>query len=57
MSVAERKNFYKWYKGQEGKTFNFAEEMVEYCAQDVEILKASCLAYCRKLHILVPIKR
>jgi hypothetical protein len=45
MSGAEREKFYKWYKEQNGKTFNFAEEMAEYCAQDVEILKASCLAY------------
>jgi hypothetical protein len=47
MSNSVRENFYKWYKEQAGKTFNFAEEMEEYCKQDVEILKQSCLAYRR----------
>jgi hypothetical protein len=47
MSNSVRENFYKWYKEQAGKTFNFAEEMAEYCKQDVEILKESCLAYRR----------
>jgi hypothetical protein len=45
MSCSERKKFYIWYKEQEGKTFDFKEQMARYCAQDVEILKESCLAY------------
>jgi hypothetical protein len=47
MSTADRQKFYTWYKQQEGKIFNFKEQMAEYCQQDVVILKESCIAYRR----------
>ena len=47
MSSSQRQNFYLWYKEQEGKMFNFRKEMALYCAQDVKILKESCMAYRR----------
>ena len=48
MSCAEKAKFLTWYKDQDGKVFNFQEELAYYCRQDVEILAASCLAF-RKL--------
>jgi hypothetical protein len=50
MSSSEKAKFQEWYsqKKAEGYVFNFAEEMAHYCAQDVNILKSSCLAF-RKL--------
>jgi hypothetical protein len=47
MTAADRQKFHVWYKQQEGKIFNFKEQMAEYCAQDVVILKESCIAYRR----------
>ena len=47
MSTDQREKFYIWYKKQEGKKFDFKQQMSEYCQQDVVILKESCMAYRR----------
>ena len=47
MSVEERSKFLTWYEEQvnNGYVFNFQEEIVKYCKQDVEILRRACLAF------------
>jgi DNA polymerase type B, organellar and viral len=42
MSSTQRKEFLTWYLSQRDKTFNFKEEFLKYCKNDVDILyKAS----------------
>ena len=48
MSTAQRQSFYIWHRAQDGKTFNFKEELKHYCAEDVNVLYQACMAY-RKL--------
>jgi hypothetical protein len=47
-STSERSKFLEWYKLQEGKTFNFQEQMLNYCRGDVNLLREGCLQF-RKL--------
>ena len=51
MSQAERDLFHVWYEDQlsQGVQFNMQIELAKYCAQDVEILAESCLAFRRLL--------
>ena len=45
MSTRERKDFLKWHQGQHGKTFDFKQEMLEYCRSDVMILAQACMKF------------
>lgn len=36
-------SFQKWYKEQDGKTFDFDTDIIEYCKSDVDILRRGCL--------------
>lgn len=38
-----------WYKGMEGKTFDFDEEILAYCQSDVRILRLACLRFRKML--------
>ena len=48
MSVTDRQSFLEWHATQNGKNFNFNDELYKYCLSDVDILKNGCLLY-RKL--------
>ncbi|XP_043285730.1 uncharacterized protein [Venturia canescens] len=52
MFTAERKRFMAWYQetSDSGYIFNFAEEFLRYCRDDVSVLRRACLAF-RKLFI------
>ena len=42
MSTADRTDFFTWYNEQNGKTFNFQQEMLDYTRSDVTILREAC---------------
>ena len=50
MKTDVRASFLEWYSKQECTTFNFIEELVAYCEDDVSILEESCLAF--RKHVL-----
>jgi hypothetical protein len=52
MSTGDRKKLAEWYATKQGKTFNFREEMMQYCRSDVDILRRGCLEF-RNLMIKV----
>lgn len=39
MKPAVRNEFHQWYRTQHGHRFNFMEEIIKYCRQDVLVLK------------------
>ena len=45
MSPADQTHFFEWYNKQKGKTFNFQEQMLNYCRLDVEILRLACTTF------------
>jgi hypothetical protein len=45
MSAVEREKFLAWHAEQEGKVFDFRQEMLDYCRQDVNILRQACLKF------------
>ena len=47
MNIKERERFLEWYNEQSasGCVFNFQNEIVRYCKQDVTILRLTCLAF------------
>jgi hypothetical protein len=45
MLDANYKSFDIWHKQQEGRIFNFAQEILDYCVDDVNILRRACLKY------------
>jgi hypothetical protein len=47
-NTSERSTFCEWHRQQEGKLFNFQEEMLHYCRGDVNLLREGCLQF-RKL--------
>ena len=50
MRPKDREKFLEWYAQQQGKIFNFKEELLKYCKLDVKILRLACLAY-RKIFL------
>ena len=50
MSVGERKKLAEWHTRKTGDTFDFKQEMLQYCRSDVDILRRGCLEF-RKLMI------
>ena len=44
-SSEKREDFLEWYKAQEGKVFNFREELESYCRSDVDILQRACMQF------------
>jgi len=45
MKPKARKDFMEWYRQQRGKVFNYKEEILAYCEDDVNILQESCNAF------------
>ena len=45
MSTSERAEFIEWHNSQQGKIFNFREEILKYTRSDVEILRLACMRY------------
>ena len=47
MCIKDRERFLTWYNEQStsGCKFNFQNEIVKYCKQDVQILRLACLAF------------
>lgn len=47
MSVEAREEFLTWYntKKEQNYVFNFQDEIIKYCIQDVKILRLACLAF------------
>ncbi len=45
MKPAMRDEFYKWHRQQQGKQFDYREELLSYCESDVDILRGACMAY------------
>ena len=43
MKEGKRKEFLEWYSQQQGKVFNFQQELLDYCISDVDILRRACL--------------
>ena len=52
MSESDRDKFCKWHNEQEGRVFDFAEEILTYCRSDVDILRKACMCF-RQLVISV----
>ena len=52
---SERKGeFERWYQSKvnEGATFNFQQELLEYCQSDVKLLKQGCIEFQREFQTL-----
>jgi hypothetical protein len=45
MSAGERKKLAEWHATKRDETFNFREEMLQYCRSDVDILRRGCLEF------------
>lgn len=45
MKLEDRKAFLKWYEAKKNSTFNFQEELLNYCRSDVDILRRCCLRF------------
>ena len=52
MKKEDRQKFDEWYKTTKDKTFDFKQEMYNYCKSDVDILRKGCLKY-RELFIYI----
>lgn len=52
MSSGERRKLAEWHASKRNETFNFREEMLQYCRSDVDILRRGCLEF-RNLMIKV----
>jgi G:T-mismatch repair DNA endonuclease (very short patch repair protein) len=50
MKPGARKSFDAWYATTSGKTFDFQKEIIEYCKDDVKVLRVGCLKF-RQDHI------
>ena len=52
MSPKDRETFISWYNDQikDGYIFNFKQEIIKYCKQDVNILRLACLTF-RKMFL------
>ncbi|XP_031342123.1 uncharacterized protein LOC116170010 [Photinus pyralis] len=50
MSERNRDDFFKWYNAEVNRNaiFNFKEEIVKYCVQDVNILRQACVEFWQK---------
>ena len=45
MGTKDRKEFMTWHGEQQGRTFNFRQEMLDYCRSDVDILRQACCKF------------
>ncbi len=45
MKPAICNGFFRWHRQQQGKQFNYREELLSYCELDVNILRGACMAY------------
>jgi hypothetical protein len=45
MKPKAREEFMRWHADQQGKVFNFKDEITAYCDDDVNILQESCNAF------------
>ncbi len=45
MGKEDRAKFLEWHSQKAGQVFDFAAEMKEYCASDVDILRRPCLRF------------
>lgn len=45
MTQCEQEEFYRWYNNVRQGTFNFREEAVRYCKNDVDILSKGCSVF------------
>ena len=45
MMDSEREAFLRWHEQQDGKVFDFRQELEAYCRSDVDILRRSCLKF------------
>lgn len=45
MSAGDRKKLAEWHATKRDETFNFREEMLQYCRSDVDILRRGCLEF------------
>jgi len=45
MSQEKKDVFLQWYESNKNNTFDFEEEMLQYCRSDVDILRQACLCY------------
>ena len=52
MKKVDREKFDEWYETTKGKTFNFRQEMYQYCKSDVDILRRKCMKF-RELFIQI----
>lgn len=52
MSVSDNAAFQSWYEQQRDKTFDFNQELRDYCKSDVDILTKACLTF-RELFIKI----
>ena len=43
MKKKDRKKIDEWYETTKGETFDFEQEMFNYCKSDVDILRKGCL--------------
>jgi hypothetical protein len=55
MSVANRQAFYTWYEQQQGNTFHFQKEFINYCISDVGILRRCCAQFQSTLYAQVAV--
>jgi DNA polymerase type B, organellar and viral len=52
MTKKDRLEFMEWYKTVKDGTFNFQEQMYNYCKADVDVLRQSCILF-RELFIKI----
>jgi hypothetical protein len=45
MSEGERREFFEWYAGVKGETFDNRKQLGRYCQMDVSILKQACCEF------------
>jgi hypothetical protein len=45
MKKKDREEFMTWYDSVKHETFNFQQQMYEYCKSDVEILRQGCIIF------------
>jgi hypothetical protein len=45
MSGDERAQFLAWHEEQKGKTFNNKKGLLDYCKDDVNVLRQACCAF------------
>ena len=49
MKAPARRNFLEWYKDQQGRHFDFKEQILEYCDADVQLLMRGILNFEKKM--------